>query len=173
LNFREANWICRCELSKSISQLNGAVSRRMIINTRFTVTLWQASAVLLFFTSVTLGLFQKTAWCFSFLVVCVFLCFCRGLTNLNIKFPKWIQCQRGNVAFGAKRVFAIYLLNTNTDMRSFKNSAFQTIKSHSSFIIVKYLSWKHLRGGSERVYSSMLWYMRLQVSLRRAVRVCL
>lgn len=110
----------------------------MIINTRFTVTLWQASAVLLFFSSVTLGLFHKTASrCFSFLVVFVFS---QGSDKSKYKIPQVNTMPKGKCSIRSKACCAIYLLNTNTD------SAFQTIKSHSSFIIVKYLSWKTFEG---------------------------
>lgn len=119
----------------------------MIINTRFTVTLWQASTVLLFFTSVTLGLFQKRApRCFSFPVVYVFLVFSQGSDKSKYKIPQVNTMPKGKCSIRSKVCCAIYLLNTNTDMRSFKNSAFRTIKSHSSFIIVKYLSWKTFAG---------------------------
>ncbi len=87
--------------------------------------------------------------------LCVFV-FSQGSDKSKYKIPQVNTMPKGKCSIRSKACCAIYLLNTNTDMRSFKNSAFQTIKSHSSFIIVKYLSWKHLRGGSERVYSSML-----------------
>lgn len=77
--------------------------------------------------------------------LCVFV-FSQGSDKSKYKIPQVKTMPKGKCSIRSKACCAVYLLNTNTDMRSFKNSAFRTIKSHSSFIMVKYLSWKTFAG---------------------------